>query len=49
MRPVSDGYIYNLRIPSDTSVKANDIYTIRVSPFGMASGQHMVIAVQIRK
>jgi hypothetical protein len=49
MRPVSDGYIYNLRIPSDATVKANDIYTIRVSPFGIASGQHMVIGVQIRK
>jgi hypothetical protein len=49
MRPVSDGYIYNLRIPSDTTVKANDMYTIRVSPFGIATGQHMVIGVQIRK
>jgi VCBS repeat-containing protein len=49
MRPVSDGYIYNLRIPSDASVKANDIYAIRVSPFGVLSDQHMVIAIQIRK
>jgi VCBS repeat-containing protein len=49
MRPVSDGYIYNLRIPSDASVKANDIYAIRVTPFGVLSDQHMVIAIQIRK
>jgi hypothetical protein len=49
MRPVSDGYIYNLQIPSDTTVKADDLYTIWVSPFGIASGQHMVIGVQIRE
>jgi hypothetical protein len=49
MRPVSDGYIYNLQIPSDTTVKADDLYTIWVSPFGIASGQHMIIGVQIRE
>jgi hypothetical protein len=46
MRPVSDGYIYNFRVP-DGAVGAK--YTIRVSPFGVASGQHMVIGLQIRR
>ena len=32
MRPLSDGYIYNLQVPNDTSVKPGDKYYIRVSP-----------------
>jgi hypothetical protein len=47
MRPVSDGYIYNLQVPNDTSVKPGDKYYIRVSPFGIASDQHMIISLQI--
>jgi Bacterial Ig domain/Lipoprotein associated domain len=47
MRPLSDGYIYNLQVPNDTSVKPGDKYYIRVSPFGIASDQHMIISLQI--
>lgn len=49
MRPVPDGYVYNLRVPSDAKAKAGAMYYIRVSPFGVASGQHMIISIQIRK
>jgi hypothetical protein len=49
MRPVSDGYIYNLRVPSDSKATVGAKYYIRVSPFGVASGQHMIISIQIRK
>ena len=47
MRPVPDGYIYNLQVPNDTSVKPGDKYYIRVSPFGIASDQHMIISLEI--
>ena len=49
MRPVADGYIYNLRVPSDSKATVGAKYYIRVSPFGVASGQHMMISIQIRK
>jgi hypothetical protein len=49
MRPIDGGYIYNLQVPGGTTVKVGDKYTVRVSPFGIASGQHMAIAIQIRK
>jgi len=49
MRPVSDGYIYNLQVPNGTTVKPGDKYYIRVSPFGIASDQHMIISLQISK
>jgi VCBS repeat-containing protein len=49
MRPVDGGYIYNLQVPNGTTLKAGDKYYIRVSPFGIASGQHMIISIQIRK
>jgi hypothetical protein len=49
MRPVVDGYIYNLRVPSDSKATVGAKYYIRVSPFGVASGQHMIISTQIRK
>jgi hypothetical protein len=49
MRPVSDGYIYNLQVPNGTTVKPGDKYYIRVSPFGIASDQHMILSLQISK
>jgi hypothetical protein len=49
MRPDVDGYIYNLRVPSDAKATVGAKYYIRVSPFGVASGQHMIISIQIRK
>ena len=49
MRPEVDGYIYNLRVPSDAKATVGAKYYIRVSPFGVASGQHMIISIQIRK
>ena len=49
MRPDVDGYIYNLKVPSDTKATVGAKYYIRVSPFGIVSGQHMIISIQIRK
>ena len=49
MRPVDGGYIYNLQVPSDAKATPGAKYYIRVSPFGIASGQHMIISIQIRK
>jgi len=34
MRPVDGGYIYNLQVPGDVTVKAGDEFTVRVNPFG---------------
>ena len=33
MRPVDGGYIYNLQVPGDASVKVNQLFTVRVNPF----------------
>ena len=47
MRPVEDGYLYNLQVPADA--KAGDLYTIRVRPFGDAqpgAGITVVLAIK---
>jgi hypothetical protein len=49
MRPVDGGYIYNLQVPNDSKATAGAKYYIRVSPFGINAGQHMLISIQIRK
>jgi hypothetical protein len=36
MRAVDGGYIYNLRVPSDSAATTGKEYTIRVNPFGPA-------------
>jgi hypothetical protein len=48
MRPVDDGYIYNLQVP--TNALANDLFTIRVRPFGDDNaGSSMYVVLKIRK
>lgn len=49
MRPVDGGYIYNLQVPNDSKATVGAKYYIRVSPFGINAGQHMLISIQIRK
>jgi hypothetical protein len=34
MRASGGGYMYNLRVPDDVTVKSGDKFTIRVRPFG---------------
>jgi len=48
MRTIDGGYIYNLQVPS--TAKANDLYTIRVNPFGGSNASsNMYIVLKIRK
>ena len=48
MRAVDDGYIYNLQVP--TNAVANDLYTVRVRPFGDGNtGASMYVVLKIRK
>jgi hypothetical protein len=48
MRAVDGGYIYNLQVPSDAA--ANDLYTIRVRPFGDSNtSASMYVVLKIRK
>jgi hypothetical protein len=48
MRAVDDGYIYNLQVP--TNAVANDLYTVRVRPFGDGNpGSSMYVVLKIRK
>ena len=48
MRPVDGGYIYNLQVPS--TAKANDLYTVRVNPFGgNNASSNMYVVLKIRK
>jgi hypothetical protein len=49
MRPVDEGYIYNLQVPSNAA--ANQEFTIRVNPFGAtadhaATGMYVVIKIR---
>src|SRR5215204_2004982 len=50
MRPVDEGYIYNLQVPSNAA--ANEEFTILVNPFG-ATADHaatgMYVVIKIRK
>jgi hypothetical protein len=46
MRPIDGGYIYNLAVPS---ASAGTTFTIRVQPFGSASGGSMYVVIKIRK
>jgi hypothetical protein len=48
MRAVDDGYIYNLQVPGNAV--ADDLYTIRVRPFGDSNtGASMDVVLKIRK
>jgi hypothetical protein len=48
MRAIDGGYIYNLQVPS--TAKANDLFTIRVNPFGGSNASsNMYIVLKIRK
>jgi hypothetical protein len=48
MRAVDGGYIYNLQVP--TNALANDLFTIRVRPFGDGNaGSSMYVVLKIRK
>jgi len=48
MRAIDGGYIYNLQVPS--TAKANDLFTIRVNPFGgNNASSNMYIILKIRK
>jgi hypothetical protein len=48
MRAVDDGYIYNLKVP--TNAIANDLFTIKVRPFGDGNpGSSMYVVLKIRK
>jgi hypothetical protein len=48
MRAVDDGYIYNLKVP--TNAIANDLFTIRVRPFGNGNpSSSMYVVLKIRK
>ena len=48
MRAVDDGYIYTLKVP--TNAIANDLFTIRVRPFGDGNpGSSMYVVLKIRK
>jgi len=49
MRPVDEGYIYNLQVPSNAA--ANQEFTILVNPFGptadhAATGMYVVIKIR---
>jgi hypothetical protein len=46
MRPIDGGYIYNLQVPS---ASAGTNFTIRVRPFGTATGGSMYVVLKIRK
>jgi hypothetical protein len=47
MRPVGNGYIYNLKVPSDA--QAGDLLTVRVRPFGDGNlGTGMYVVLKIR-
>jgi hypothetical protein len=45
MRPIDGGYIYNLQVPSTTTVKAGDLFTIRVRPFAEANPSGSIYVV----
>jgi hypothetical protein len=48
MRAVDGGYIYNLQVPTNAIV--NDLFTIRVRPFGDDNpGTRMDVVLKIRK
>jgi hypothetical protein len=47
MRPTDELYIYNLRVPSTATVGQK--FTVRVRPFGDASGGALYVVLQIRK
>jgi hypothetical protein len=47
MRPTDFGYIYNLQVPSDAS--ANDVYTVRVRPFGSSNSSDLRVLLKVRK
>jgi hypothetical protein len=48
MRAVDGGYIYNLQVPS--TAKANELYTVRVNPFGGSNASsNMYVVLKIRK
>jgi hypothetical protein len=48
MRAIDGGYIYNLQVPSTAA--ANELYTIRVNPFGGTSASsNMYVVLKIRK
>jgi hypothetical protein len=46
MRAIDGGYIYNLAVPS---ASAGTMFTVRVQPFGNATGGAMYVVIKIRK
>jgi len=53
MRAVDGGYVYNLQVPTKyshgTSIKAGDLLTIRVRPFGASNhGASMYVVLRVK-